>query len=169
MNIYANIVNTELLEIIEDYNELNRRLHLDSEDTVRLKFSNRKDLIKALVDCRYVMRRALALHTYLVEGEVNYANYEHTKDLYKRSQIKVAYAIIYHDLKNVFEIIDIADSEKSEYINVNNVSEQDIENIYVATISFVLQTMKVFGDKFGIGGARKRGRPATRRTASEEA
>lgn len=167
MSMYVDVVSTELQKIIEDYSVLNDVLCLDSDNNVKFEFNSDNDLVNTLILCRNVMVPALRLHTYLIDGEISEIECEHTKELYKRSQIKVAYAILYHDLKNVFEIVDIAASSKHSTITLHNITQEDMENVYVAMTSFVLQTMKVYGSKFGVGGAKRRGRPRKGTTAVE--
>ncbi len=167
MNICVNEIGADLESIIVDYNSLSEQLHLESDDDTKYKFSSHNDFISTLISCKRLIVGTLRLYTYMNEGEAAPIFYPRTRDLYKRSQIRVTYNIIYHDLKNVFEIIDIADSEKCNTLSLDNVTEDDLENIYVAMISFIQQTIKLFYKTFSIGGTGKNG-TRKRRAASKE-
>ena len=157
MNICENNISVGLGNIIKDYNELNNRLLLDVDDNTKFTFGSQCELVNTLVSCRDIITKTLKLYTYILEGEEDPTCFQRTIDLYKRSKIKVTYAIIYHDLKNVFEILDIAVSDRSGNITVQSITDQDLENIYAAMLSFMLQTIEVYNERFGVGGAKSNG------------
>lgn len=166
MNICVDDIDRDIKDVIRSYDELNSRLKLDEDSKSKFEFDSQDDLISTLVSCRKVITETLKLYTYLSEDEVTPICCEKTRDLYKRAGIRVTYAIIYHDLKNVFEIIDIAASDKRDTITLVSVTNEDLENVYVAMISFMLQMIKAYDIKYGVGGAKKYG--ARKRRAAPE-
>lgn len=159
MDTYMLDVASKLDSLINVYRRLDRVIMFSSEKELLTSFDSQEDLILVLNECRKVAVEALMLHTYIEEGCIWDIKFAKLRDLYKISQIHVTKSIVYHDLKNVFEILDIAASSKSDTLTLRNISKTDIENIYVATVSFVLQTMNMFKIKFNVGGEKRRGRP----------
>lgn len=154
MSMCVDAVNTGLAEIIKSYELLNSKLHLDVEDDrTKYKFESQSELLDTLLTCRNIMRESLKIYTYIVEDICEGLPFERTRDLYKRSGIRVTYAIIYHELKNVFEIVDIAASTRSDTITLQSIKEQDLDDVYVAMTSFILEVTKVYKAKFMVGGA----------------
>lgn len=170
--MYENIVCTEMGSIINNYNVLNNRLHFDIEDDTnkdRFKFRDQNDFINVMVLCRDIITASLKLYVYLTSGDITEPQYENTKELYKQSQIRITHIVTYHDLKDVFAIIDIAASDRSNTTTINNVAEESIDNIYAAMMTIILQTERAFSIKFGIGGVRRRGRPRKSEAVAKEA
>lgn len=167
MNICENNISVNLENIIRSYNDLNNKLKLDVDDNTKYTFESQCELVRTLVGCREIITATLKVYTYITEGTEVPDYLTRTRDLYKHSKIKVTHAIIYHDLKNVFEILDIAASEKSNTITLHNITEPDLENVYAAMVSFILQAIEVYNIKFGTGGTRRRG-PRKRETVHEE-
>lgn len=166
MNMHENKIHEGLREVMLEYSELNRRLRLDTDDEVKFDFADNESLIRTLCACKNVITKTLKVFIRMYHNTDEELDYSCTRDLYKRADIHVTYAIIYHDLKNVFTIIDIADSSKSNTITRENISRENMEDVYVTMVSFILQTMKVYEAMFNVGGGKRRGRPRKSRAVA---
>lgn len=156
MSMCADDINRGIKGIIEAYGKLNEELHLSVEDDrTKYEFESQSELVNTLVKCKKLMIESLKLYTYITEDVSGEISYENMRDLYKLSHIRVTYAIIYHDLKNVFIIVDMADSSKSDMITIQSITEQDLDNIYAAMLSFMIETTRAYAAKFDVGGVQR--------------
>lgn len=150
--VNADSIFKDTRNILNHYYELHDRLQLGEDNDTRHKFESREVFIKTLNECREVIIGTLKLFIYISEDEIKPMIYDKTKDLYKRSGIDVQKSMTYHDLKNVFEIIDIAHSKSNDVIAPDTIPTEDLDDIYSAMIIFIMEVMRVFRITFMMEG-----------------